>query len=52
MGAFQSHQLAQAQEKVKELEAVWKKQADDFTALAKQTLAPRAKKQGGEGKQD
>jgi len=41
----EQHDLAAARpDKVKELEAVWQKQADDFTALAKQTLPNRSKK--------
>lgn len=52
----ESHNLAASMpEKVKELEAVWQRQTDEFTALAKKTVnqqpAPAAKGQGkGKGK--
>lgn len=40
--AEQTNLAAQSSDKVKELEAVWQKQTDSFTALAKLTRAPNA----------
>jgi arylsulfatase len=47
--AEQSNLATQMPDKVKELEAVWQKQTDSFTALAKLTAPPQAK-QGAKGK--
>jgi arylsulfatase len=50
--AEQNNLAAKMPDKARELEAVWQRQTDEFTALAKQTLVPRPKKPGGVGKQD
>jgi arylsulfatase len=47
--AEQTNLAAQMPDKVKELEAVWQKQTDSFTALAKLTAPPQPK-QGAKGK--
>ena len=47
--AEQSNLAAQMPDKVKELEAVWQKQTDSFTALAKLTTPPQTN-QGAKGK--
>ena len=47
--AEQSNLAAQMPDKVKELEAVWQKQTDTFTALAKLTTPPQTN-QGAKGK--
>ena len=47
--AEQSNLAAQMPDKVKELEAVWQKQTDSFTALAKLTASPQTN-QGAKGK--
>lgn len=47
----EQHNLAAAQpERVRELAAVWQRQTDEYTALARQTLAeqPKGRKQGAE----
>ena len=50
--AEQNNLAAKMPEKAKELEAVWQRQADAFTELAKKTLAeqPNGKGKGGKGK--
>ncbi|MBL9144590.1 MAG: arylsulfatase [Verrucomicrobiaceae bacterium] len=48
--AEQHNLAAQMPEKVKELEQVWQKQTDDFTALVKKTLANQPQPKGGKGK--
>ncbi len=48
--AEQNNLAAKMPEKAKELEAIWQKQADEFTELAKKTLADQPKAKGGKGK--
>ena len=47
--AEQTNLSAQMPDKVRELEAIWQKQTDSFTALAKLTASPQTN-QGAKGK--
>ena len=48
--AEQNNLAAKMPEKAKELEAIWQKQADEFTELAKKTLTDQPKAKAGKGK--
>ncbi len=48
--AEQNNLATQMPDKVKELEQVWQKQTDEFTALVKKTLANQPQNKGGKGK--
>ena len=50
--AEQNNLAPKMPDKAKELEAVWQRQTDEFTALARQTLVPRPKKQGAKNKEN